>query len=47
MKLLSSHTNFTLKNPNQCRDLVLSCTMNAATSNFEEDKLHKFLGLTN
>mmetsp|Transcript_29607 Transcript_29607/g.62794 ORF Transcript_29607/g.62794 Transcript_29607/m.62794 type:complete len:938 (+) Transcript_29607:136-2949(+) len=44
VKLSSSHPDFSLKNPNRCRALVLTFTMNAAAFHDEEGKAYKFLG---
>mmetsp|Transcript_33368 Transcript_33368/g.61251 ORF Transcript_33368/g.61251 Transcript_33368/m.61251 type:complete len:482 (+) Transcript_33368:1176-2621(+) len=44
VKLSSSHPDFTLKNPNRCRSLVLTFTMNAAAFHDEEGKGYTFLG---
>lgn len=41
---LSSHPDFSLKNPNRCRALILTFTMNAAAFHDEEGKGYKFLG---
>ncbi|KAL7543388.1 hypothetical protein ACHAXR_013343 [Thalassiosira sp. AJA248-18] len=44
VKLSSSHPDFTLKNPNRCRALVLTFTMNEAAFHDEEGKGYTFLG---
>jgi len=44
IKLSSSHPDFTLKNPNRCRALILSFTLNAAAFHDEEGKGYEFLG---
>ena len=41
---LSSHPDFTLKNPNRCRALVLTFAMNAAAFHDERGSGYKFLG---
>ena len=41
---LSSHPDFTLKNPNRCRALFLMFTMNAAAFHDVEGKGYKFVG---
>lgn len=41
---LTSHPDFTLKNPNRCRALLLSFTMNAAAFHDDEGKGYKYLG---
>lgn len=41
---LSSHLDFTLKNPNRCRALVLTFAMNAAAFHDEGGSGYKFLG---
>ena len=43
---LTTHPDFTLKNPNRCRSVILSFTMNAAAFHDEEGKGYKFLGDT-
>ena len=44
--LASSHPDFTLKNPNRCRALVLTFAMNAAAFHAEDGRGYKFLGDT-
>lgn len=41
---LTFHPDFTLKNPNRCRALVLSFAMNAAAFHNEEGNGYKFIG---
>lgn len=44
IKLSSSHPDFTLKNPNRCRALIMTFAMNAAAFHDEGGKGYKFLG---
>lgn len=44
IKLSSSHPDFSLKNPNRCRALIMTYAMNAAAFHDEEGKGYKFMG---
>lgn len=43
-KLSSSHPDFSLKNPNRCRALIMTFAMNAAAFHDEEGRGYEFLG---